>query len=145
MDVECGSRSEARYAVETASDGGQRLVMERVINKLHLPPCSNMHVATKGKFIGQIIDLFWDKYENFDLRREYFDKAGRWLTEDCKMGCSHLWYYKYLQPGTMVLGFVARWVCSKVLGIGMAERACGALKITKDRRRVYLSGESTEM
>ena len=36
-------------------------------------------------------------------------------------------------------------VCSKVLGIGMAERAWGYLKLIKDGRRASMGGESTEM
>ena len=61
------------------------------------------------------------------------------------MGRSHKWHYKYSKPYTVVLGFVACRVCSKVLGIGMAERAWGSLKIIKDGRRSHMNGTSTEM
>ena len=36
-------------------------------------------------------------------------------------------------------------VCSKPLGIGMAERAWGDLKLVKQGQRTNLGGESTEM
>ena len=67
------------------------------------------------------------------------------MTDDCRMGRSHKWHYKYSKPYTIVLGFVACRVCSKVLGIGMAERAWGSLKIIKDGRRSHMNGTSTEM
>ena len=101
-----------------------------------MPPCPNKHKWTKGKSTSQIIDLFWDEYQQFDMKREPFDKAGRWLADDCLKGRSHKWHYKYSKPYMVVLGFVACRICSKVLGIGMAERAWGALKISKDGRRV---------
>ena len=126
-------------------DGTQRDAIERVIEKLHMPLCPNKHKWIKGKSTSKIIDRFWDKYQQFDTKREPFDKAGRWLTDDCLKGRSHKWHYKYSEPYTVVLGFVACRVTSKVLGIGMAERAWGALKIIKDGRRAHLSGESTEM
>ena len=44
-----------------------------------------------------------------------------------------------------MLGFVACRVCSKVLGIGMAERAWGDLKLIKDGNRAAMGGESTEL
>ena len=80
-------------------------------------------------------------YYLFALTRPY---PNNWLADDCLKGRSHKWHYKYSKPYTVVW-FVACRVCSKVLGIGMAERAWGALNIIKDGRRAHLSGESTEM
>ena len=137
---------EVRHDVKTRPPSGpEREAMERVIEKLHFPPCPNTNPWIKGKSMTQIKDLFWDEYNLFERRKEPFDKAGRWLTDDCQQGRSHLWHYKYSRPYTVVLGYVACRVCSKVLGIGMAERAWGALKLIKDGRRAHLSGESTEM
>ena len=56
-----------------------------------------------------------------------------------------MWHQKYSEPYTEVLGFVACRVCSKVVGIGMAERAWGDLKLIKDGNRSGLGGDSTEM
>lgn len=126
-------------------DGTQRDAIERVIAKLHMPPCPNKHEWIEGKSTSEIIDRFWDEYQQFVTMSDPFDKAGRWLTDDCLKGRSHKWHFKYSEPYTVVLGFVACRVTSKVLGIGMAERAWGALKIIKDGRRSHLSGDSTEM
>ena len=123
----------------------KRLAMERVIDKLHHPPCPNKSKDLRGKTSTQIIDLFWDEFRAFRERSAPFNRPGRFLTDDAKEGRSYMWHQKYSEPYTEVLGFVACRVCSKVLGIGMAERAWGDLKLVKGGRRSSMGSESTEM
>ena len=102
----------------------ERLAMERVIEKLHHPPCPNKSKELRGKTITQIIDLFWDEFRTFTERLAPFNRPSRFLTDDANQGRSYTSHQKYSLPYTEVLGFVACCVCSKVLGIGMAVRAC---------------------
>ena len=123
----------------------ERLAMERVIEKLHYPPCPNKSKELRGKTITQIIDLFWDEFQTFTKRLAPFNRPGRFLTDGANQGRSYTWHQKYSLPYTEVLRFVACRVCSKVLGIGMAERAWGDLTRIKDGRRAGMGGDSTEM
>ena len=123
----------------------ERLAMERVIEKLHHPPCPNKSKELRGKTMSWIVDLFWDEYKAFRDRSPPFHKPGRFLTNDAINGRSYIWHQKYSEPYTEVLGFVACRVCSKVLGIGMAERAWGDLKLVKGGRRSSMGSDSTEM
>ena len=119
--------------------------MEYVIEKLHYPPCPNKSIDMMGKTIDHIIDCFWNEYRSFKERLYPFNKPGRFLTDDAIQGRSYAWHLKYSLPYTEVLGYVACRVCSKPLGIGMAERAWGDLKTIKHGKRSKLGGESTEM
>ena len=122
----------------------ERLAMERVIEKLHLPPCPNKSRNLTGKTSTQIIDLFWDEYKAFKDKSPPFNRPGSFLTDGVFNGRSYIWHQKYSEPYTEVLGFVACRVCSKVLGIGMAERAWGDLKLVKSGNRAIMVGDSTE-
>ena len=73
----------------------ERLAMERVIEKLHHPPCPNKSKQLRGKTITQIIDLFWDEYKAFRDRSSPFHKPGRFLTNDALNGRSFIWHQKY--------------------------------------------------
>ena len=94
----------------------ERLAIERVITKLHSPPCPNESRGVKGKSMAQIIDIFWDEYQAFTDKTAPFDKPGRFLTDDGFAGRSYLWHQKYCLNYNEVFGFVACRVCSKVLG-----------------------------
>ena len=60
-------------------------------------------------------------------------------------GNSHLWHKKNSVRFTSILGKLACLVCSKILGIGSAERSWGDVKHLKSDKRSKLSGEATKM
>ena len=57
---------------------------------------------------------------------------------------SHMWHKKNSLPYTEVLGKVACIVCSKILGIGSAERCWGDVKKNKTGQRSHLGALATK-
>ena len=55
-----------------------------------------------------------------------------------------MWHQKYSLPFIKVIGFVARRVTSKVLGIGSAERSWCDVNIIKYRKRSAISSDVSE-
>ena len=58
-----------------------------------------------------------------------------WNSKDIRDGNSHIWHQKYSLPPTIVLGFLACRVTSKILGIGFTERSWGNVKTIKSGKR----------
>jgi len=124
--------------------GAHRDTIEKVVSRLHVPPCPNSNPAVSAMSSHEIIDTFWNEFKAFQNRTNPYHDASRWASYDITIGNSHLWHEKYSLPYTKVLGFVACRVTSKLCGIGPAERSWGGVKQVKDGKRSHLSGESTE-
>ena len=122
--------------------GVDRDAIERVVTKLHTVPCPNDKV--KNMMMSDIVDQFWNEFDQFTSQTGWASNLACWNTPDARNGKSHLWHYKYSLPYTKVLGYVACRVCSKILGIGSAERVWGDTKTIKAGKRKHLKGESTE-
>lgn len=138
-----------KYRKSAPLTSDQRHALERVVRKLHASPDPNKDVCgpnnnVKGKAIDEIVDMFWDEYQEFVDRSGWAGNKSRWNCQDANQGRSHLWHRKYSLPHTNVLGFVACRVTSKTLGIGPCERVWGDLKTIKDGKRKHLGGASTE-
>ena len=112
--------------------------------KLHCAPLANLEVIDMDT--SEIVDTFWDEYSNFDKRRGDFADVVKYATEDVRAGRSHKWHEKYSLPYTKVLGHVACRVCSKLAGIGAAERSWGwgDVKHIKSGKRSHISVASIE-
>ena len=67
-----------------------------------------------------------------------------WKSNLLRNGKIHEWHDIYSVNSTKILGWVACRVTSKILGIGNAERAWGAVKQLKSGRRGHLSGQNTK-
>lgn len=140
---------EVRADVKDRMTGEHRKAIERVVKKLHVPPCPNTATARKNTPVANmgpeaIVDLFWDEFKTFQKQTEPFDNVARWNTPSALSGASHLWHEKYSLPYTAVLGFVGCRTCSKEGGIGAAERAWGCVKHIKSGKRSNLSGRTVE-
>ena len=122
--------------------GIHRDAIERVIVKLHEPPCPNRSNEIKDKTIGDIKHMFWLEFKDFQQKTGPFGKEDRWLTSTALRGSSHIWHELYSLPYTGVLGFVACRVCLKSLGIGPCERSWGDVKSIKSGKRSHLGGDS---
>jgi hypothetical protein len=93
--------------------------------------------------MGELINTFWTEFEEFQARtgpyanREFIFKNNL----DLRTGSSHIWHKKNTLKYTMIFGKFACRVCSKILGIGSAERSWGDVKHLKTNKRAHLSGE----
>ena len=123
--------------------GAHRDAIERVVTKLHEPPCPNKSKEIKGKTIGDILYMFWLEFKDFQRKKGIFDKEAIWLTNTALLGKSHVWHELYSLPYMGVLGLIACRVCSKTLVIGPYERSWGDVNNIKTGKRSLLGGEST--
>jgi hypothetical protein len=125
-------------------NGDHQSAIDRVINRLHAPPCANTNPAVLSMTEADVLDTFWNEFKAYQNRTYPYDVASRWLSQDVVKGDSYLWHEKYSLRSTKVLGFLACRVTSKLCGIGAAERCWGGVKQIKTGKRSHLSGESTE-
>ena len=125
-------------------NGDHQSAIDRVINRLHAPPCANTNPAVLSMTKADILDTFWNEFKAYQYRTYPYDVASRWLSQDIVKVDSYLWHEKNSLRSTKVLGFVACRVTSKLCGIGAAERCWGGVKQIKTGKRSHLSGESTE-
>jgi hypothetical protein len=118
--------------------GGYILAVDRVIAKL-------FHENTAEE-LGVIKDTFWAEWQKFRGKTgPFYSRAYIWNSEHLRTGASHLWHQQYSIPFTNYLGKVACRVTSKILGIGSAERAWGAVKHLKTNKRAHLGCEKIKM
>ena len=133
-----------RNDVRDRLTGHHRDAIEKVVSRLHVPPCPNTNPAILTMLPHEIIDTFWNEFKAFQNCTNPYHEMSRWASADCVSGKSYLWHEKYSLPYTVVLGYVGCRVTSKLCGIGPAERSWGGVKQIKDGVRSHLSGESTE-
>ena len=140
---------QVREDVAERMTGEDRKDIEEIVKKLHSVPNPNKGRGPDGTPVAEmdpdtIVDLFWDEFLAFQKKTSPFDRPARWNATNALKGQSHLWHEKYSTPYTSVLGFVACRVCSKVCGIGAAERSWGDVKQIKSGKRLNISGEYIE-
>ena len=136
---------DVRKDVLSRMNGDHQSAIDRVINRLHAPPCANTtNPAVLSMTEADILDTFWNEFKAYQYCTYPYDVASCWLSQDVVKGDSYLWHEKYSLRSTKVLGFVACRVTSKLCGIGAAERCWGGVKQIKTVKRSHLSGESTE-
>ena len=124
--------------------GAHRDAIERVVTKLHEPPCPNKSKEIKGKTIGDILYMFWLEFKDFQRKKGIFDKEAIWLTNTALLGKSHVWHELYSLPYMGVLGFIACSVCSEPFGNGPYERIGGYGKNIKAGKRSKVGGWLTK-
>ncbi len=118
--------------------------IEKVVTRLHVPPCPNPNPTVWTMLSHEIIDTFWNEFEAFQNCTQPYHDMSRWASSDCVSGKSYLWHKKYSLLYTVVLGYVGCHVISKLCRIGPAKRSWGGVKQIKDGVRSHLGGESTE-
>jgi hypothetical protein len=94
--------------------------------------------------MGMLINTFWKEFDDFQsknkgayLHRDYIFKNH----PDLINNKVHLWHKQETLPYTDIFGSFACRVCSKILGIGSAERSWGDVKHNKSGKRSHLSSE----
>jgi hypothetical protein len=97
--------------------------------------------------MGEVINQFWQEFEEFQTKtgpyanREYIFRNHI----DLSNGNVHFWHKKESLRFTTIFGRFACRVCSKILGIGSAERSWGDVKHLKTNQRSHLSSRATKM
>jgi hypothetical protein len=117
-----------------------RYQVERLLRKLFVE--TKATAAEQSIEDGRVMNTFWKEYAKFsDRQGPHFDKA--WIYEDQDIHDQpHLWHKTNSVPYTTIFGLLACRVCSKIVGIGSAERAWGSVKKLKDNQRSHLGAES---
>jgi hypothetical protein len=92
-----------------------------------------------------MLNKFWEEHAQFHSKSgPYADRDHIWKSTDLERNRSHIWHMKNSLKFTEWFGRFACRVCSKILGIGSAERAWGDVKHIKKDNRAHLSGGATE-
>lgn len=120
-------------------------VAENLLTKLLLLP--NLTGNERNIARAELIDSFMEEYGDFKNKRGIFSHDNIWIIaakDDCKAFC---WHQKYSLNTTKVVGKLACFVLSKILGIGMAERnwkQVKAVKAVKSGQRTNTTMEKTK-
>jgi hypothetical protein len=86
--------------------------------------------------LGDMINLFWEEFDFFHNKAGPFENREHIrVSGDVRSGASHIWHSKNSLRYTKVFGQLACRVCSKILGIGSAERAWGDVKHLKTNKK----------
>lgn len=89
-----------------------------------------------------MVNTFWQEFEEFHGKSGVYEHREHiWDTTDIRDGNAHIWHKKNTLRYTLHLGRFACRLCSKILGIGAAERSWGAVKHLKTNKRSHLSGD----
>ena len=62
--------------------GDHQSAIDRVISRLHAPPCANTNPAVLSMSEADILDTFWNKFKAYQYRTYPYDVASRWLSQD---------------------------------------------------------------
>jgi hypothetical protein len=126
--------------------GFHRNAVDRLITKLFAPSGKYNTEQDRTLAVGGLLNRFWTEHEQFHAKcGPYANRQHIWISQDLTDGNSHLWHKKNSLRYTSILGQLACLVCSKILGIGSAERSWGDVKHLKTDKRAKLSGEATKM
>ena len=110
---------------------------EKVLRKL-------LHTDTDEEFSVHY-NIFREEHRKFMRKIDMFEAKNKmWQSTLLDHDKVHEWHDIFSINSTQVLGWVACRVTSKILGIGNAERAWGAVKQLKSGRRGHLSGPNTK-
>lgn len=122
-------------------NGEHRDAVERLLKRMYggdLPEDSTEY--------GSIVNTFWSEFDTFRKKLVPFQKPHIWneSNQDLALGHAHRWHAKNSYYHTTYFGKLACRVCSKIVGMGSAERNWGDVKHLKSSKRSHLSTERTE-
>jgi hypothetical protein len=114
-----------RTDVRDQLTGENRDVIEKVVTRLHVPPCPDPNSTVLTMLPHKITETFWNEFKAFQNCTQPYHGMSCWASSDCVSGKSYLWHEKYSLPYTVVLEYVGCRVMSKLCRIGPAERSWG--------------------
>jgi hypothetical protein len=122
--------------------GEDRKAVTRLLTKWYIHEVKN-----DNEKMGELINTFWQEFEDFQGKAgPYADRKYIFINHpDLTNGNIHLWHKKETLRWTQIFGRFACRVCSKILGIGSAERSWGDVKHLKSNKRSHLSSKATKM
>lgn len=93
--------------------------------------------------VANQINKFWAEHDDFHAKKGKFGNRDYIFKNhvDILAGRSHIWHKKESVRYTDIFGQFAARVCSKILGIGSAERSWGDVKHLKTNKRSHLSAD----
>ena len=121
--------------------GEHRDAVERLLKKMYATD-----LADDSEELASLLNGFWDEFEHFQSKTGPFEKQYIWKgsNPDLRNGRSHFWHKKNSVPYTTILGKFACRVCSKIVGMGSAERNWGDVKHLKSDKRAHLSSDAVQ-
>ena len=133
--------SEIRIDSHNNMTGVHRNAVDRLLKKMY-----GAALADDSDELAGILNTFWAEFELFQNKLGPFEKPYIWNTtnSDLQLGKSHIWHKKNSFFDTKILGKFACRVCSKIVGMGSAERNWGDVKHLKSMKRSHLSPEAVE-
>jgi len=116
-----------------------KAAVARLIEKLFVDPLlvGQARVAKRA----MLINTFWLEYSDFTLRLGRFRSEDMWFIAAMPDQAAHTWHKTYSVGCTVILGRLGCIVCSKILGIGTAERNWKQIKAVKTGQRAALGAE----
>jgi len=122
-------------------DGAHKAAVDRLLKKMYAA-----ELADDSDELARIMNTFWDEFEDFKSKKGVFGTAYIWNANNTDLveGKSHSWHKKHSFCSTKILGKFACRVCSKIVGIGSAERNWSDVKHLKSAKRSHLSPEAVE-
>ena len=121
-------------------DEGDKQVLNKLLCKLYITP--GLTKAETDKASAELINLFWDEWEQFSTKTGVFEAKYKWASADIDENRSHIWHKKHSLHCTNILGKFASVVTSKLTGIGTNERCWGDAKHLKDGKHSHLSSDA---
>jgi hypothetical protein len=120
-----------------------RLACESLLVKLFLPGfVEDNEVWERRK--AAIVDKFLSELQDFQNKSGYFKTMSIWIAAEDPNLPSHRWHQRYSLLFTDYLGKLGCIVCSKMTGIGEAERMWKENKKTRGGQRCRLSTDKTK-
>ena len=89
-------------------------------------------------------ETFWKEHEQFRSQQGSYSSTFIWCSQELDDHNDFMWHKINSYKSTKVFGAVACIVCSKILGIGNAERNWGAVKKLK-KERSTMSAQKLKM
>ena len=123
------------------ADGKHRDAVDRILKKMY---ASNL--ADDSDELASLFNDFWDEFELFKSKTGPFQKMYIWKESnpDLHHGRSYMWHKKNSLPFTKIFGKFACRVCSKIVGMGSAERNWGDVKHLKTDKRSHMSSDAVQ-
>ena len=117
--------------------------LEKLLRKLFYPdiPASDDRVI-------EMLNVYREEFRWFTSRLQCYDDESIWSEKhnaNLEYGRSHFWHQQHSLDCTKYLGKLACKVCSKIVGIGSAERNWKSVTHLKTGKRANLSAEKVKM
>ncbi len=70
--------------------------IEKIVARLHLPPCPNSNPTVLTMLPHKIIDTFRNEFKAFQNCKQPYQDMSHWASSDCVSGKSYLWQISIL-------------------------------------------------